>query len=293
MVTESGVLSFYTQPAQMTCAGSHAAAFAALPREIGGLARVAQGLYLHEHMTESYGVVLPDERRGEVHIRENARRLDYLLARDGRPLDEARPAGQRLIANCRHYTVLLVAVLRSRGVPARARCGFAGYFAPGHFVDHWVGEYWDVASRRWVLVDAQIDDVQRAMFKPEFDLLDVPRDRFLIAADAWSRCRVGDADPQTFGILDMAGLWFIAGNLIRDVAALNNMEMLPWDVWGAMPRADEPLAAEQLAYFDHLAALTHEPDAAFAELRSLYQSDDRLRVPATVFNAVLNRTEAV
>ena len=30
----------------------------------------------------------------------------------------------------------------------------------------------------------------------------------------------------------MRGLWFIAGNLIRDAAALNNMETLPWDVGG-------------------------------------------------------------
>ena len=45
----------------------------------------------------------------------------------------------------------------------------------------------------------------------------------------------------SFGILDMHGLWFIAGNVIRDVAALNNHEMLPWDVWGAMARTDAEL----------------------------------------------------
>jgi hypothetical protein len=91
----------------------------------------------------------------------------------------------------------------------------------------------------------------------------------------------------------MNGLWFIAGNLIRDVAGLNKMEMLPWDVWGAMPNPDETLQTDQLAFFDRLAALTHTPDTSFEELRSLYEGDDRLRVPATVFNAVLNRPEVV
>ncbi len=36
-----------------------------------------------------------------------------------------------------------------------------------------------------------------------------------------------------------------------------------------------------------------EPDASFGELRQLYEGDQRLRVPPTVFNAVLNRPEAI
>jgi len=60
-----------------------------------------------------------------------------------------------------------------------------------------------------------------------------------------------------------------------------------------MPRQNEPLDDDQLGFFDRLAALTRAPDASFAELRTPYESDDRLPVPATVFNAVLNRPEAV
>ena len=74
------------------------------------------------------------------------------------------------------------------------------------------------------------------MLRLEFDPLDVPRDQFVIAFDAWKQARAGKADPNVFGIMDMKGLWFIAGNVLRDLAALNNMEMLPWDVWGAMPQ---------------------------------------------------------
>jgi hypothetical protein len=74
----------------------------------------------------------------------------------------------------------------------------------------------------------------------------------------------------------MHGLWFIAGNLVRDVAALNNREMLPWDVWGAMRRQDSEL---DLAFFDR--------DAHVDELSALY-CDERVSVPGTVFNAELN-----
>jgi len=37
------------------------------------------------------------------------------------------------------------------------------------------------------------------------------------------------------------------------LAALNKMEMLPWDVWGAQPQPDESLDEERLAFFDRLA----------------------------------------
>ncbi len=87
----------------------------------------------------------------------------------------------------------------------------------------------------------------------------------------------------------MHGLWFIASNVIRDVAAVNNHEMLPWDVWGGMTLVDKDI---DFALIDRLATLTHDPDARFDELRAAYEVDPRLRVLATVFNAVLNRAEA-
>ena len=150
-------------------------------------------------------------------------------------------------------------------------------------------EYFDAAQGRWILADAQIDDRQRALFGIDFDTLDVPREKFLVAGDAWRLCRDGRADPQAFGVLDMAGLWFIASNVIRDVAALNNREMLPWDVWGGMTLVDSEIDPD---FIDRLARLTHEPDRHLGELRTAYD-DPRIAVPPTVFNAVLRRPEAV
>jgi hypothetical protein len=219
--------------------------------------------------------------------------LDALLAHDDRALTASRPPEKRLVGVCRHFTTLFVTALRVKGYAARARCGFGGYFEPGKFIDHWVCEYWNAAQARWMLVDAQIDELQRGLFKPDFDLLDVPRDRFVIAGEAWRECREGRQEANNFGIMQMTGLWFVAGNVLRDFAALNNVEMLPWDVWGPMFRPGDTADAEQLMLFDSLAALTRSPDASFRELRALYESGPGLRVPPTVFNAVLNRLEAV
>ena len=91
----------------------------------------------------------------------------------------------------------------------------------------------------------------------------------------------------------MRGLWYVAGNVVRDVAALNSVELLPWDVWGAQPEADATLPEDQLEFFDELAGVTIRPDDSFAELRALYAGDDRVRVPATVFNALLRRPESL
>jgi hypothetical protein len=296
MTTQQQILDFYAQPAMLTSAGRYTPLFDALPSEVGALVRIIQGLGIYDMVAvDFYGCPIPDTRTNEIHIRAIEQMLERLLALDDRPLSIARPADKRLAGRCRHFMLLLIAMLRAKGVPARARCGFGSYFNPPYFEDHWVCEYWNTTEARWTLVDPQFDEVWRAKLKIDHDILDVPRNRFLTAGEAWARCRAGEADPAKFGIVfaNLRGLWFIAGDLVREAAALNKMEMLPWDVWGAQPPPNEPLHDEQFAFFDTLAALTREPDAAFEELRRFYEGDERLHVPATVFNAVLNRPEAM
>jgi hypothetical protein len=187
---------------------------------------------------------------------------------------------------------MLVTMLRAKGVPARSRCGFAAYFNPPNFEDHWVCEYWDAQDRRWRFADPQIDEVWRRRLDIRFDTLDLTGAQFLTASDAWRRCRSGEADERRFGIsfANLRGLWFVAGCLVRDFAALNKTEMAPWDVWGAQPQPQEDFDP---GFFDELAALTRDPDAAFADIRQRYETDDDLRVPPSVFNALKGRREAI
>ncbi|MFX1412150.1 MAG: transglutaminase domain-containing protein [Promethearchaeota archaeon] len=191
---------------------------------------------------------------------------------------------------CRDYATMLCAMLRHQGQPARARCGFTAYLGgsgstPDFYVDHWVCEVWRAAEDRWVLVDAEMDENERAAHRIEFDTLDVPRDQFLVAGRAWQLCRSGAADPDSFGLGpdSMHGLWYVQSQLVRDLGAMNRMELLCWDCWGLGDKGpDDDVSAEELALLDRVAVLTQAGNDAFGELRAIYESDERLRVPPVV-----------
>jgi hypothetical protein len=54
------------------------------------------------------------------------------------------------------------------------------------------------------------------------------------------------------------------------------MELLRWDVWGAMVQPGEYLPEDRNVFFDRLTALTREPNQSFDQLRNLYEQNERL-----------------
>lgn len=284
-------IDFYATPGPMTLLGGLDAAVDGMPTDPAGITGVVQGLLLHPFWAEAYAVDVPPDRTDDVQIRGAAAMVERILAVDPRPLIERRERTDRFFGNCRHFSVLTVALLRHAGVPSRARCGFASYFEPGRWVDHWVVEHWD--GGRWVVLDAQIDPFQREATGLTADPADMPPGLFLAAGEAWLRCQAGLEDGDHFGILDQWGQWFIEGNIARDLASLNKVEMLPWDVWGSGWKPGEQPTAAQLELFDAVAELTVDPDRRLRELQTRYQSDDTLRMPGTVFNVLRNQVETV
>jgi hypothetical protein len=277
------VLDFYAQPSFLTDPGPHAGLFSALPDNVRALCRVVQGLLIHPYWAGAYGYSIPKERASESQIRGVAGKLERILDLDERPLLEPRPPERRLVGNCRDYAVLLTAMLRCKGMPVRTRCGFGAYFSPGWHEDHLICEVWRAEEGRWAFVDAQLDDVQREALRIPFDPCDVPRDQFLPGGRAWLMCRHGEADPDTFGYGDtVGGLPNIRGNLVRDVAFLNRVEILGWDFWGLIEGDEVDLDEEDLRLLDEAATLSLAGNERFPELRSLYVSDMRLRVPRIV-----------
>jgi len=275
-------LEYYARPGLMTDPGEHAGLFEGLPSEIPALCQVVQGILLHIFWAERYGVELSEERKQEVNISRVSHMLARIREMDDRFLTIARPLEKRLVGNCRDFATMLCAMLRHQRVPARARCGFGAYFEPGRYEDHWVCEYWKEDEGRWVLMDAQLDALQRRVLQIGFDPYDVPRDQFLVAGKAWQMCRAGQADPDKFGIFDMHGMWFIRGDLVRDLLSLNKIELLPWDGWGLITKEEQDLSAEDMALLDHIAALTVAivvDGEAFPEVRAIYENDARLRMP--------------
>ena len=102
--------------------------------------------------------------------------------------------------------------------------------------------------------------------------------------------------PKTgtgIAFVKLHGLWFVAGSLVRDLASLNKMEMLPWDSWGAQPEPETKLDDSQLRFFDEIADMTGDVDMAFDAVREKYSEDEHLRVPQKVFNGLKQRLESV
>jgi hypothetical protein len=277
------VRTYFASPGPFTDLSAYRERIDALPATLSELCRVVQGLVIHPFLYQLYGVAASARRLDELETRRAADMLARMLERDARPLSQPRPPEQRFVGNCRHFTVLLCAFLRARGVPARARCGFGAYFAPSTFEDHWVCEVWDAQRAAWHLVDAQLDAEQRQAMRIAFDPLDVPRTQFLVAGDAWQRCRSGAVEAQRFGILDMRGLWFVRGNLVRDLAAMAKRELLPWDGWGLMATREDG-DAEEMALLDRVAELTQAGDEYHGEALRHLSAQPGLRVPQVVIS---------
>jgi hypothetical protein len=238
-----------------------------------GICAHVRGLVIHPD--DAAALDLPRERIAEKDIRPAARLAETLLALDPAPLFVPREPATRIVGTCRHFAVLGCALLRHRGLPARARCGFATYFQPGLGLDHWVIEYRDDADR-WVRIDPMLLGTDDVLDHPD----DLPPGAFLTGGEAWSAYRQGQLDAAVFGVYgtENFGPAEIRGNAIRDLAALNKVEMLPWDEWGQMSASYQgATGADYDQLIDTIAATcaAAEPDAVVR----LYAHTE-LRVPA-------------
>ncbi len=249
-----------------------------LPRDLARLRGVVQNLLVHREWAGAYDLDVGSVRAGEQNLRTVAEVLGRAFEISAAPVAAPRAPIDRVVSICRHFAVLYTALLRIRGVPARVRCGFSGYFDSVRWYDHWITERWEVG--RWVRDDPQIDQVQAKVLGLDFDPYDQPPGRFLTGGEAWIAAREGRIDPAVFGIYDMWGLGFIAGNVVNDFACLNKVEMLPWDSWGMMRDPRRPPSKAAMKVLDDVAALAVADD--LDAVTSRYREDRRLTVPPVV-----------
>ncbi|MCX4548478.1 transglutaminase domain-containing protein [Streptomyces sp. NBC_01500] len=281
------VAEFYTTQSVFSDPGALTPRYAALPTDPAELALTARDLVIHRLEGEAFGHTIPEDR---LHHDAETRYTDDILRiitdRNDAPLTEPRAPADRFVGVCRDIALLHCSFLRHAGVPARLRSGFADYFGTdGFHDDHVVTEYWD-ARRGWLLADAELTDPTiAARYAAPFDPMDVPRDRFLVAGAAWRAIRAGEADPKTFGLripdASLIGLWFVAGNVRLDLAALNRTETLLWDVWGAGADDDAGMTDALHALYDEASEVTGD-EVRFAAARRLFLENDGLRTPRTV-----------
>jgi excinuclease ABC subunit A len=273
--------SFYAVHGVMTDPGEFGHLYDNLPAEIPTLVRAVQGLFIHPLITGLYEVDLTSIQRKEVNIRPVREMLKLITSLDSSPLSEARPPSERVVGNCRDHASLFCSMLRHKGIPARVRVGFATYFGGELNADHWVTEYWSESSLRWVLVDPQIDGRQRKEFGIRFDTLNMPSEQFITAGKAWHDIRSGQAKSGTFGHnRHLRGIGYVRNSLVQELAALNKVEVLPWDFWWDLTnKGESEVSLDERNLLDQIALYTLDPDQHFEALRSAYEDDPQFVGP--------------
>lgn len=259
----------YVRHDRFTDPGKYASFLDTLPQNQADLSAAINGFLIHLWRIRKFHTEQLTERPHDVFTR----RIEPILARvqelDARSLDQSRPAVKRAIVDCRAFSLMLVSVLRQRGIPARARCGFATYLEKTHYQDHWVCEYWDEGKKRWVMEDA---DLKKS---------DVSPDEFLNASRVWAMRETKPEILQKCGWgPDMVGSWAVRLDLIHDLAALNDFVAVSGDGWGLGNKKEAQLTPEDLSLLDRAASLVNAD--RLDDLATLYQSANGLKPPATV-----------
>ena len=237
--------SFYAAQGLMTDPREQADLLAGLPLDLPGLCRVVQGLLIHPDEAFRYGGELSKVQRKDAHIRPAVEMLALIRRLDSHPLQEARPAGERIAGTSRDHAVLLCSFLRQQGRPARVRPGFVTYLGNDLKHERWICEAWDASASRWQKVDTQIDEVQRKAYQITVDACDLPDESFYSSARAWLLCRKSKARSGTFGRNRKERGWnFLRTSLVQELAALNKVEVLPLDRWWELAaRQDDQMKA--------------------------------------------------
>lgn len=281
-------VDYYVEQSSFTDPGEHGGLFAELPHDLGELCRVVDGIYIHYMSEQTIHYAVAPERMPEINLLYMEEMLARIVELDDRPLSEPRPMDKRLAGCCRDSAVLLCAMLRHLGIPARVRVGFANYFIaydPEFNSNHEIVEVWDTQEQRWRLVDPDLNERAMQDNQVPFSPLDVPRDRFQVGGLAWQMYRRGALDPGRYGVSassGIAGEGFIRGGLVQDLAALNKHELLCWDCWGFMLQDMGTHTQAERSLLDQVALVTQGGNECFGVMRRLYETREGLRVPEQI-----------
>lgn len=303
MITNQ-IIDFYKQTSPYTDLGLYADFARNLPDDLSVLCRLQREQIIHPfHLIDEASDKAHDPYFGDL-TSVPATSLPFendlfptaqsiiaeLLRRDSHYSFE-RKNEDKLHLCCREQAILLASILKVKGFAARVRSGFQSYNPEdGVFYDHWVTEYYRNDLARWVLVDADFSFAPEILQAQQInlDFLDLPRDQFLFAAQAYLGVREGTLQPETISYSSVPptlGLSAAVRALFYDFHSLMNDEIIFPLVPKYVLDQDFQLSEEEYAELDQLAELMLDPDQNFDALRAIWENQIKFRIMSGGFNA--------
>ena len=282
------ILDFYKQTSSYTDLGLYTDFARRLPDEIKELARLQRMQIIHptiiwNNLQEIWWDNLDKVPKTSLVYEDDIyptaiSMLSELLRRDNN-YSINRKVEDKIHVTCRGEAILLTAILKAKGIPSRVRSGFAEYLKhDGIYYDHWITEYYSDIEKRWILVDA---DNQWGDSKIDFDLNDLPRNKFMFGANAYLTLRnnkiekekiIYQSDPVTIGLpAAIRGLFY-------DFHCLMNDEIILDFVPRYVLEKNFNLTEDELIELDELASLMLDPDTNFNKLNKIWESKLKYRI---------------
>ena len=189
----------------------------------------------------------------------------------------------RIYVTCRGQAILLAAILKAKGYPARVRSGFAPYIAyDGIAHDHWITEYFNDVEKRWILVDPDM-----CLDPVKFNPYNVPRNEFIFGAQAYLGLRnkqYKDEEISFASVPPTLGLKAAIRGLFYDFYSLMNQEGIFLHMPKYIKEKDFNLSEEEYKELDELATLLLDVDNNFSKIQDIWNNELKYRVRKGVLN---------
>ncbi len=303
-MTTNQIIDFYKQTSPYTNLGLYTEFARNLPDDLGELCRLQRAQIIHPfHLVDETSDKAHDPYFGDLtSVSDTSLPFENdlfptaqsiiaeLLRRDPRYGLE-RKNEDKLHLCCREQAILLASVLKAKGFAARVRSGFQSYSPEDEtFYDHWITEYYRGDLERWVLVDADFSfepEILQAQ-KINLNFLDLPRNQFLFAAQAYLGIRKGILRPENISYSSVPpafGLSAAIRVLFYDFHSLMNDEV----IFSLAPKyvldQDFQLSENEYTELDQLAELMLNPEQNFDALRAVWESQKKFRIMSGGLNA--------
>lgn len=302
---DKNILEFYKKTSLYTDLGLYADFAQKLPDDISELCLLQRNQIIHpfdlsdEEMRKDsnsfYGDMTKIPRTAlcyENDLYPTAQAMLSELLRRDRNYSINRKIEDKIHVCCREQAILLASILKAKGIPARVRSGFAKYVNTSltQAGDHWITEYYDIKLEKWILVDADMhyDKATLEEYHVDFNLLDMPREKFIFGAEAYLGLREKKFKPEEIYYASSPltiGLEASIHGLFYDFHSLMNNEIIFLHLPKYIRDKNFKLSEEEYIELDELAKLMLDPDKNFDKLNYIWENNEKFRIMSGGMNA--------